>query len=64
MILLRPSDVTFAEGKSDRTGVVYGQSITAFAQWLDKHDRPATLDERCQQRAKFRVSALRRDDRN
>ena len=34
-----------AEGRSERTGVVYGQSIRFFSAWLVAQGRPATLDE-------------------
>ncbi|GAA4545692.1 tyrosine-type recombinase/integrase [Pseudonocardia xishanensis] len=34
-----------AEGKSDSTLRLYGQSVTFYARWLDEQGRPATLDE-------------------
>ena len=34
-----------AEGRSDRTVVVYGQAITSFSRWLEAQGREATVDE-------------------
>lgn len=34
-----------AEGKSDRTTVVYNQSVVFFSRWLVEHDREPTLEE-------------------
>ncbi|MBA2559909.1 MAG: tyrosine-type recombinase/integrase [Propionibacteriales bacterium] len=34
-----------AEGRSERTVVIYGQAIRFFSQWLVDKGRPATLDE-------------------
>lgn len=34
-----------AEGKADRTGVLYGISVRLFSEWLTARGRPATLDE-------------------
>ena len=34
-----------AEGRSERTVVIYGQSIRFFSEWLEAQDRTATLDE-------------------
>jgi site-specific recombinase XerD len=34
-----------AEGRSDRTAVIYGQAIKFFAQWVEAQGRPATVDE-------------------
>ncbi|HZX98150.1 MAG TPA: phage integrase N-terminal SAM-like domain-containing protein, partial [Dermatophilaceae bacterium] len=34
-----------AEGRSDRTIVIYGQAITFFSRWLEAQGREATLDE-------------------
>jgi site-specific recombinase XerC len=34
-----------AEGRADRTLVIYGQAITFYAAWLAAQDRPATVDE-------------------
>jgi site-specific recombinase XerD len=34
-----------AEGKADRTGLLYSMSVKFFAEWLAVHERPATLDE-------------------
>jgi site-specific recombinase XerD len=34
-----------AEGKADRTIVLYGQSVTFFSRWLESQGRTATLDE-------------------
>jgi site-specific recombinase XerD len=34
-----------AEGRADRTIVIYGQSITFFSRWLEAQGRPATVDE-------------------
>ncbi|MGH3794359.1 MAG: tyrosine-type recombinase/integrase [Pseudonocardiaceae bacterium] len=34
-----------AEGKSERTGVLYGISVQQFSDWLTEHDQPTTLDE-------------------
>jgi len=34
-----------AEGRSDRTAVVYGQAVRFFSQWLEAQGRPATVDE-------------------
>lgn len=34
-----------AAGKSDRTRVIYGQSIRFYCAWLDEQGRPATLDQ-------------------
>lgn len=34
-----------AEGKAERTVVLYGMSVRLFAAWLVERDRPATLDE-------------------
>jgi site-specific recombinase XerD len=34
-----------AEGKADRTIVIYGQAIRFFSEWLEAQGRPATLDE-------------------
>ena len=34
-----------AEGRSERTVVIYGQAIRFFSQWLEAQDRPATVDE-------------------
>jgi len=34
-----------AEGRSERTAVVYGQAIRFYAAWLVEQGRPATLDE-------------------
>jgi hypothetical protein len=33
-----------AEGKADRTIVIYGQSVRFFSQWLEAQGRTATLD--------------------
>lgn len=34
-----------AEGRSERTAVVYGQAVRFFSQWLEAQGRPATVDE-------------------
>ena len=34
-----------AEGKSERTVVIYGQAIKFFSAWLEAQGRPATVDE-------------------
>ncbi|MGH3898047.1 MAG: tyrosine-type recombinase/integrase [Pseudonocardiaceae bacterium] len=34
-----------AEGKAERTGVLYGMSVQLFTEWLAGRDRPATLNE-------------------
>jgi site-specific recombinase XerD len=34
-----------AEGKSERTALVYGQAITGFIRWLTAKGRPADLDQ-------------------
>jgi site-specific recombinase XerD len=34
-----------AEGRSERTAVIYGQAIRFFSAWLTTHGRPATADE-------------------
>jgi site-specific recombinase XerD len=34
-----------AAGKADRTITLYGMSIRMFVDWLEKQDRPATLDQ-------------------
>jgi site-specific recombinase XerD len=34
-----------AEGRADRTGVIYAASVRFFAEWLAAAGRPATLDE-------------------
>ena len=34
-----------AEGRAERTGVIYGQAVTLFSTWLAQRGRPATLDE-------------------
>lgn len=34
-----------AEGKADRTAVIYRTSVRLFGAWLVEHDRPPTLDE-------------------
>lgn len=34
-----------AEGKSERTIVIYGQSVRFFSAWLETQGRPAVLDE-------------------
>ena len=34
-----------AEGRADRTVVIYGQSITFFSRWLEAQGRAATLEE-------------------
>lgn len=34
-----------AAGKADRTGVLYGQSIRFFGDWLEAQGRPRTLDQ-------------------
>jgi site-specific recombinase XerD len=34
-----------AEGRSERTAVLYGMSIKFFSAWLEAHDRKPTLDE-------------------
>ncbi len=34
-----------AEGASERTVTIYGQSVRFFSAWLAKQGRPATLDE-------------------
>lgn len=34
-----------AEGRSERTTVIYGQAIRFFIDWLTAHGRPATTDE-------------------
>jgi len=34
-----------AEGRSDRTVVIYGQAIKFFGRWLEAQGREATLDE-------------------
>ncbi|MGH4023753.1 MAG: tyrosine-type recombinase/integrase, partial [Pseudonocardiaceae bacterium] len=34
-----------AEGKAERTQVLYGMSVRMFAEWLAARHRPATLDE-------------------
>ena len=34
-----------AEGRSDRTVVIYGQAITFFSRWLEAQGRAATVEE-------------------
>jgi site-specific recombinase XerD len=34
-----------AEGRSDRTVIIYGQAITFFSRWLEAQGREATVDE-------------------
>lgn len=34
-----------AEGRAERTTVIYGQSVTFFSRWLEAHGRPATVEE-------------------
>lgn len=34
-----------AEGRAERTIVIYGQSVRFFSEWLENQGRPATLDE-------------------
>src|SRR5665811_97116 len=34
-----------AEGRSDRTVVIYGQAITFFSRWLEAQGREATVEE-------------------
>ncbi len=34
-----------AEGRSERTAVVYGQAVRFFSRWLETQERTATLDE-------------------
>jgi site-specific recombinase XerD len=34
-----------AEGRAERTTVIYGQSIRFFSEWLEAHGRTATVDE-------------------
>lgn len=34
-----------AEGRSDRTVIIYGQAITFFSRWLEAQGRDATVEE-------------------
>lgn len=34
-----------AEGKAERTAVIYGQSVTFFTRWLEEHDRSPVVAE-------------------